>query len=360
MKSHFFSHIIFLMSNSHEQDLHHSTQPPVENLSRGLGRLDELPGFEKIGKGKVRDSFVSDDGLTRVMITSDDLSAFDYKICRVPGKGAVLNELSYWWAQQMGDIVGNQYQEKPPHPNVSVVDNLAMIPVEFVLRSHLAKSSSPTSLYKWYAQGKENPYGITLPEGIPANGAIGEVVLTPTTKSDEHDLPLTEEDARLLVDKEFGDGRYDEIQQKLLAVYKRAQEILDGKGITLADTKFEVGVNSKGEVVLADEILTPDNSRMWEKATYGSAVEQGINPTDFSKEPTRVLLVEKGYTPDGPIPTLTTEEIDAIGNRYRSIYTLITDHELILPEDSSQDIQEQIVEALVPKKQPKLRRTRPE
>lgn len=297
---------------------------PQENFSRGLNTVSELPGLQKIYSGKVREIFQKPSG-ELVIVTTDRLSAYDVVVATVPKKGAVLNLLTQWWGEQLVDIVPNHILSVP-HPNILVAKHLEMLPVEFIVRDYLSQSSSTTSLWHSYSQGIENPYGISLPSGLKPNEQLPGPVITPTTKAriGEHDTPLTYEQAKQLVDSQFGNGTYDIVVAKSLQIFQRAQEILHKKGILLADTKFEFGIDKNGIITLGDEIITPDNSRLWWADTYKQSLHVRENPRDFSKEPFRRWLANHGFTGNSPIPHIPTRIINDVSDTYTALYSLVT------------------------------------
>ncbi len=320
---------------------------PRENFSRGLFTISELPGLQKIHSGKVREIFSNADAAELVMITTDRLSAYDHVVCTIPRKGAVLNLLTQWWGQQLSDVIQNHIISVP-HPNVLIAKKLDMLPVEFVVRGYLSESSSSTSLWHSYSQGEENPYGIDLPNGLVANEQLPFPVITPTTKAKEgeHDTPLTREQARRLIDDQYGKGVYDAVAEKSLSIFQKAQLILGEKGILLADTKFEFGVDKNGILTLADEILTPDNSRLWWADTYRKALDKGDNPKDFSKEPFRRWLALRGFTGDSPIPHVPTDVSNEVGEAYVALYSLVTGKRVPKQSKNQQSLIRQIQRSL--------------
>lgn len=298
---------------------------PTNNFSNGLYVVDSIPNLLKIYSGKVRDIFVTTERKSLFIVTTDRLSAFDHIICTVPNKGAVLNLLTQWWCEQTVDIIPN-HLIAVPHPNAMFTKPLKMIPVEFVVRGYLSRSSSQTSLWNYYSKHKDNPYGIELPDSLDANRELPQLIITPTTKAGNglHDLALTYKQAKKLVDDQFGNGTYDNTCNSALKIFKRASNILLQKGILLADTKFEFGIAGDSVITLADEVITPDNSRLWLLATYDEALSHNEDPKDFSKEPFRKWLAAHGYTGNEPIPEIPTSVINAVAKSYTDFYRLLT------------------------------------
>lgn len=298
---------------------------PESNFSTGLLTIPELPGLQKLHAGKVREIFGKPNAKELVMITTDRLSAYDHIVCTIPRKGAVLNLLTQWWGEHLSGIIPN-HVIAIPHPNALIAKKLDMFPVEFVVRGYLSESSSATSLWHSYSKGQKNLYGVDLPEGLTANEKLPFPIITPTTKAGEgeHDTPLTYKEAKQLVDAQFGDRTYDYVTKKALEIYQRVQIILGERDILLADTKFEFGINENGEITLADEILTPDNSRLWWATTYNQAMNNGESPKDFSKEPFRKWLAAHGFKGNSQVPPIPKNVIDDVEQAYSTLYSLVT------------------------------------
>lgn len=305
---------------------------PRENFLRGMLQVD-LPEFGIPTRGKVRDIWVVGEGdsQARVMVTTDRQSAYDRLICTVPGKGQVLNLTSAYWFEQTQDIVPN-HMISVPHPNVLIARQArATLPVEVVLRRYMAKSSTTTSVYHNYANlGRREIYGLQFPEGLQANQEFPMgTILTPTTKAEAgHDEELTDEKAREIVDGKLGDGVWDKAKDAAFAVFERARKLCLNKGLILVDTKYEFGLDKDGNLMLIDEIHTPDSSRFWLAQTYEKKLSEGQTPDTFDKEILRRWLAENGFKGDGPVPKVDPEIIDAMAKAYAVPFTMITGKEL--------------------------------
>ena len=301
---------------------------PKENFAGGLLQVD-LPELGQPIRGKVRDIWVV--GQQRVMVTTDRQSAYDRLICTVPGKGQVLNLKSAYWFDQTKDIVEN-HMISVPHPNVLIAKQAkATLPVEVVLRRYIAKSSTSTSVYHNYTDlGRREIYGIEFPEGLRANQEFPSgTILTPTTKAEKgHDEELTDGQARGIVDGKLGDGVWDKAKDAALAVFERARKDCLEKGLILVDTKYEFGIDIDGNLMLIDEIHTPDSSRFWLAQTYEEKFSEGKTPDTFDKEILRRWLAEHGFKGDGPVPVVDPEIIDAMAKAYTVPFTMITGKEL--------------------------------
>lgn len=305
---------------------------PQENFSRGLLQVD-LPELGHPIRGKVRDIWVVGEGdfQVRLMVTTDRQSAYDRLICTVPGKGQVLNLTSAYWFTQTQDIVPN-HMISVPHPNVLIARQAkATLPVEVVLRRYMAKSSTSTSVYHNYTdRGRREIYGIEFPEGLKANQEFPMgTILTPTTKAETgHDEELTDEQAHEIVGGKLGNGIWDRAKAAAFAVFERASKRCLDKGLILVDTKYEFGVDSNGNLMLIDEIHTPDSSRFWLAQTYEEKFNEGKTPDTFDKEILRRWLAEKAFKGDGLVPKVDPEIIDSMAKAYTVPFTMITGKQL--------------------------------
>jgi phosphoribosylaminoimidazole-succinocarboxamide synthase len=280
----------------------------------------DLPALGARHSGKVRD-FWKVDG-RRVLITTDRLSAFDRILTAVPYKGQVLNQLSAFWFEQTSDIVGN-HVIGVPDPNVTVAHECEPFPVEVVVRGYIS-GVTKTALWYRYSLGERHIYGYDFPEGMTKNQPLPEPIITPTTKGreGEHDERITcaEVVERGLLDIET----WEEVQAAALAVFRRGQEIARQGGLILVDTKYEVGRTKDGQVVLIDEVHTPDSSRFWVADTYEACVSAGQEPENFDKEFLRLWYAERGYRGDGEPPQATEELIVQVSQRYIACYEKLT------------------------------------
>ncbi len=281
-------------------------------------------------KGKVRDTY--DLGNHLLIIATDRISAFDFVLpSAIPCKGLVLNRLSVFWFSQTTGIVSNHLVEtvedvrcldtyiaaenRFPYPaylvgRSMVVKKVERIPVECVVRGYLAGSGWA----EYQEQGKVA--GFTLPEGLQESQKLPEPLFTPTTKAESgHDLPITMDE----VEKEIGERSALEIKEKSLAIYNYAQEYAAKRGIIIADTKMEFGLDGD-RLILIDELLTPDSSRIWESSLY----RVGQAQPSYDKQPLRDWLVESGWNKEPPAPPLPPDVADATSHRYVQAYERIT------------------------------------
>lgn len=296
-----------------------------------------LPGKTS---GKVRDWYDLPDG-QRLIVTTDRLSAFDRILAAVPYKGQVLNQLAAWWFEQTRDIIPNHILSLPD-PNASIVAVAEPFPVEVIVRGYITGVTT-TALWYRYSIGERNIYGYEFPEGLRKNQALPEPIITPTTKGGAtgHDERLTcaEVVETGLLDKKT----WDQIQSAALAIFRRGQQLANEAGIILVDTKYEFGCSPDGNIVLIDEVHTPDSSRFWKADSYEARLSAGEDPENFDKEFVRMAYAEKGYRGDGEIPSMPDDLWIAASARYIEIYEMLTGKEFI---PGNYPIEDRLLESL--------------
>ncbi len=277
-----------------------------------------LEGFGERRQGKVRDLYLQPG--RRLLVASDRLSAFDHVLASIPFKGQVLNQLAAWWFEQTSDLVAN-HVIAVPDPVVTVGAECEPLPVEIVVRGWITGVTG-TSLWTNYEQGRD-PYGLSLPPGIVKNSRLPEPVITPTTKGDHgaHDEPLSL--AAVADRKLVAPAVWDKACETALALFERGTERAKAAGMILVDTKYEMGLKD-GELVLIDEIHTPDSSRYWIKEEADQARAVGLDPEGLDKEYVRRWLRKQGYTGDGTPPALTDDVIVELARRYIGAYEALT------------------------------------
>jgi len=279
----------------------------------------EIPGATHIHSGKVRDLYTYGDHL--LMVASDRISAYDFVLQPgIPDKGEILTRMSLWWFDQLSDLVPNHVISSDVPAEVAgralIVERLDMFPVECVARGYLAGSG----LSDYEETGAV--CGIALPDGLVDGSRLPEPIFTPATKADlgEHDENVDFDHVVATVGGETAEA----LRDLTLAVYASAEEIARERGIILADTKFEFGAGSGGEIVLADEVLTPDSSRFWPVDQY----EPGHAQPSFDKQFVRNWLVsqESGWDrkSDTPPPALPPHIVEQTRARYLEAYELLT------------------------------------
>jgi phosphoribosylaminoimidazole-succinocarboxamide synthase len=312
-------------------------EAPDQNFSKGLMSV-EIPELGSPIKGKVRDCWIiNKNGIDyRAMVTTDRQSAFDRLICTVPGKGQVLNMLSAYWFDKTREIVANHMVEVP-HPNVLIARQAKeTFPVEVVLRRYMAKSSTTTSIYHNYTDKERREiYGIKFPDGLKPNQEFPMgTVLTPTTKAESgHDQELADEQALEIVDSKLGNGTWDKVKVAAHRIFENGSRHYMDKGLILVDTKYEFGIDSLGNLMLIDEVHTPDSSRLWLAETYGDKFKSGQTPDTFDKDILRRWLVEKGFKGEGLVPKVDTAIVDAMIEAYAVPYRMVTGKTLSSQDD---------------------------
>jgi phosphoribosylaminoimidazole-succinocarboxamide synthase len=281
----------------------------------------DLPGLPNHYRGKVRDNYDLPDG-RRVIVASDRLSAFDRNLCAVPYKGQVLTETARYWFDATADICPNHVVAYPD-PNVLIGRRLEMLPVELVVRGYLAGTTS-TSILTLYNKGERAMYGVTLPDGLRANQRLPAPILTPTSKAadGDHDAPLSP--AQILEQGLLTADQWDRLSAYALALFARGQALAAERGLILADTKYEFGLDSDGAIVLADEIHTPDSSRFWKAATYDAKFEAGERPDSFDKDFVRAWVAQRCDPYNDPIPEIPADLIRQTSDVYIEAFETIT------------------------------------
>lgn len=288
-----------------------------------------LPDLPNHYRGKVRDNYDLPDG-RRVIVASDRLSAFDRNLCAVPGKGQVLTQTARFWFDATADICPNHVVAYPD-PNVLIGKRLEMLPVELVVRGYLAGTTS-TSVLTLYNKGERTMYGVTLPDGLKPNQRLPQAILTPTSKAadGDHDAPLSP-------DEVLGQGlvtpaQWEQLSAYALALFARGQAMAAERGLILADTKYEFGLDETGAIVLADEIHTPDSSRFWKASTYAARFEAGQRPESFDKDFVRARVAERCDPYNDPIPEIPADLIARTSAVYIEAFEAITGQTFDMPD----------------------------
>ena len=273
-------------------------------LTQALALPLEETNFPRLGKkyeGKVRDNYTTTDG-RRVIIATDRISAFDRVLGTLPLKGQVLGFAAAWWFEKTRHIAPNHVLSVPD-PNVLVARECQLVPVEMVVRAYLTGSTS-TSIWVHYEQGKRDFCGHRLPDGMKQHQRLAEPILTPSTKAahGDHDVSASREEILKISGMPAAD--FDRAATLAMALFREGQRVCAERGLILVDTKYEFGKTPEGEIILIDEIHTPDSSRFWFESTYAERFAAGQDPQSFSKEYVRQYLVSQGFRGDGPIPPI--------------------------------------------------------
>ena len=291
-----------------------------------------LDGLTLHRRGKVRDVYEIGDAL--LIVATDRISAFDYVLgSGIPDKGKVLTQLSGFWFDRMGDLVPHHLlsldvarMPETAQRHAHVLRGRTMyarktepIPIECVARGYLSGSG-------WKEYQKTGAVcGVKLPAGLRESDRLPEPIFTPATKADTgHDINISEEEAGNIVGKEL----VARLKALTLEIYRRGCEHAESKGIIIADTKFEFGLVGKGnpesDVVLIDEVLTPDSSRFWPQAQY----EPGHGQPSFDKQYVRDYLEEITWNKQPPVPSLPDEVVARTREKYVEAFRLLTGRDL--------------------------------
>ena len=278
--------------------------------------------MKKISSGKVREIYeVDDDKL--LLVVSDRISAFDYILpSMVPNKGKVLNQISKFWFDYIKDIVPNhvistdlkdfpeEFQTPEFEGRSMLVKKLKMIPVECIIRGYITGSG-----WKSY-QSNGTVCGIKLPEGLKESQKLPEPIFTPTTKASEgHDENISFDEVCNLIGKDLA----EKLRAKAIEIYTTCAKYAETKGVIIADTKFEFGLDENGNLVLGDEVLTPDSSRFWPANDY----EVGRSQKSFDKQYVRDWIKSTGYNPESGIP-IPDDVIATTSKKYIEAYEILT------------------------------------
>lgn len=296
-----------------------------ENLGKCLTDASalSLPGFRR---GKVRDVFDLGDRL--LLVATDRQSAFDRVLAAVPFKGQVLNQVSAFWFEQTSDIVAN-HVVSVPDPNATLARKCVVFPVEFIVRGYLTGSTS-TSAWTIYSSGGRDICGNRLPDGMVKNQRFEKPIITPTTKSDEHDESIAPAEivSRGLMTQE----QWDEASAAALALFERGASVAARNGLILVDTKYEMGLDESGRLTLVDEVHTPDSSRYWLSDGYEERLAKGIEPENIDKEFLRLWFRDHCDPYNDPVlPEAPAELVEELSARYIRLYEIITGQDFVPP-----------------------------
>ena len=255
----------------------------------------------QINSGKVR-QLISKSGQLYILHT-DRLTAFDRHIAYVPYKGQLLAELNSWWLQQAAAVVPTHYLGIP-HPRLLQVTAAKPFKVEVVVRGYLAGS-----LQRAYAEGTRKVCGNRLPDGLRAYDPLPGLLITPTTKAAafEHDVEIAP--TEIVKQQICSDQQWQQIENLATQLFKFGSQIYLQHGWILVDTKYEFGQGPNGEVIVIDEIHTPDSSRLWRRATYENARTAGLVPEMFDKEIVREWLLAQGFRGEGAVPRVPSRKL---------------------------------------------------
>ncbi|PZV83978.1 phosphoribosylaminoimidazole-succinocarboxamide synthase [Algoriphagus aquaeductus] len=296
-----------------------------------------FPGQVGFYKGKVRDVYIFEEEL--VVVASDRISAFDVVLPRpIPFKGQVLNQIAAGFLKATADIVPN-WVTSTPDPNVTIGKRCEPFKVEMVIRGYLAGHAA-----REYKAGKRVLCGVNMPEGLRENDPFPEPIITPTTKASEgHDEDISRED--ILSKGIVSEADYVILEKYTRALFKKGQEMAREKGLILVDTKYEFG-KFGDQILLIDEIHTPDSSRYFYAEGYEENQEKGLPQKQLSKEFVRQWLISNGFQgKEGQtVPEMTDEIVESISDRYIELFENITGEKFVKADTNN--IQSRIEKAI--------------
>ena len=296
----------------------------------------QFPGQKSVYRGKVREVYTLENDIM-VMVATDRLSAFDVVMPKgIPYKGQILNQIATQMLKETSDIVPNWFLASPD-PNVSIGKACTPFKVEMVIRAYLVGHAA-----REYHAGKRELCGVPLKEGMIENEKFDHPIITPATKAEkgDHDEDISKDE--ILSKGIVSASDYAILEKYTYALFERGTEIAAKQGLLLVDTKYEFGKTNDGEIVLIDEVHTPDSSRYFYADTYEELQEKQMPQKQLSKEFVRRWLIENGFQgkPGQQLPEMSDDYISSISQRYIELYEAITGKTFI--KSSVEDLSERI------------------
>ena len=305
----------------------------------------QFPGQKSVYRGKVREVYTLENDIM-VMVATDRLSAFDVVMPKgIPYKGQILNQIATQMLKETSDIVPNWFIASPD-PNVSIGKACTPFKVEMVIRAYLVGHAA-----REYHSGKRELCGVPLKEGMIENEKFDHPIITPATKAEkgDHDEDISKEE--ILNQGIVSASDYAILEKYTYALFERGTEIAAKQGLLLVDTKYEFGKTKDGEIVLIDEVHTPDSSRYFYADTYKELQENRMPQKQLSKEFVRRWLIENGFQgkPGQQLPEMSDDYISSISQRYIELYEAITGKTFVKSsvEDLSERIQKNVENYLI-------------
>jgi phosphoribosylaminoimidazole-succinocarboxamide synthase len=254
-----------------------------------------------------------------IMVTTDRVSAFDHVLGTIPFKGQILTEIANFWFEKTKHIAPNHIISSPD-PQVLVARRAETLPVEVIVRGYITGS-----LWREYEQGINGQYGFLLPEGLKKDQKFDTPILTPSTKAEygKHDEPIARD---AIVNGLVEESVYAQAEEYALDLFTAGQEWASKQGLILVDTKYEFGMVDD-ELIVIDEIHTPDSSRYWIASEYEKRFNEGQSQNMLDKENIRQWLIERGFSGEGTPPVLTDKIRVTLAERYIELYTQLTGNE---------------------------------
>ena len=294
---------------------------------------NSIADLENLGRhyrGKVRDNYYFDNQI--LMVTSDRVSAFDHVLGTIPFKGQILSEIASFWFDKTKEIVPNHFI-KSIDPQVLLVKEAKPLPVEVIVRRYITGS-----LWRDYENSKHHVYDLDFGDNLKKNQRFSSAMLTPSTKEDygKHDMPISRKEIinQKLVDKEI----YEKAEEYALALFAEGEKWAKKQGLILVDTKYEFGLVD-GELIVIDEIHTPDSSRYWIESEYEKRFAAGEDQLMLDKENMRQWLISKGFSGEGTPPELEDDIRILLSEKYMELYKILTGKDFI---PSSGDVSSRI------------------
>ena len=298
-----------------------------KTLNNSIADLDNLGRHYR---GKVRDNYYFDNQI--LMVTSDRVSAFDHVLGTIPFKGQILSEIASFWFDKTKEIVPNHFI-KSIDPQVLLVKEAKPLPVEVIVRRYITGS-----LWRDYENSKHHVYDLDFGDNLKKNQRFSSAMLTPSTKEDygKHDMPISRKEIinQKLVDKEI----YEKAEEYALALFSEGEKWAKKQGLILVDTKYEFGLVD-GELIVIDEIHTPDSSRYWIESEYEKRFDAGEDQLMLDKENMRQWLISKGFSGEGTPPELEDDIRILLSEKYMELYKILTGKDFI---PSSGDVSNRI------------------
>ncbi len=304
-------------------------------LKQTIDKTPDISGIKKVS-GKVRESYLLSENRRAILVT-DRISAFDKILGTVPLKGQVLNSISNFWFDEMHKIGIPTHHLSSPHPNITINKEAKVLPIEFVVRGYLTGSTITSS---WYAYNNNDKTicGIRMPDGMVKNQPFPENLLTPTTKAEAGGRDVNISRGEILDQNIVPEDIYIQAENIALKMFSHGQKIAAEKGLILVDTKYEMGLDENGQVIVVDEIHTPDSSRYWIRETYEARLNEGKEPDSLDKEFVRNMIVEAGYdvdSDDDPSKYMTDELKISAARKYLNLRAIFLEDEISSDEDHS-------------------------
>lgn len=311
-----------------------SEEQVVAQLDSTIDKVD-FSGAISHHSGKVRESFVLSQ-TRRAIVVTDRVSAFDFVLGTVPFKGQVLNQISAWWFDELEKINIPHHLLSVPHPNISIVKNAKVLPIEIIVRGYLTGSTKTSSWYA-YQNLDRDICGIIMPEGMKKNEKFATPIITPTTKPEfGHDEAISREE--ILAQKLVTPQMYEQVEAYALKMFAHGQKVAAERGLILVDTKYEMGIDEEGNLMVIDEVHTPDSSRYWVEESYAARMAEGQEPEGLDKEFVRGMMVKGGYDVDSdenPKKYMTDEVRIEAAKKYIILYEKMTGKSFELKEIGS-------------------------